>query len=285
MPLTFPHNWVKVPGNTTYSTTDFWVMQYEAKYAVSGRTGSDASTDCKYDVSYDTWDWGKAGACTSTVPTWTNINVVSSPLGSPIAGVTHTEAKAICVSLGGHLITNPEWMTIARNVAVQASNWTSGIAGTGYLFNGNSADTNMGYNGPDPDKGISRNARAILTLSNNSKIYDFSGNVWEHTMMDISDTLLNNHPTDGGAAGYRWVELTALTGYGDMSYDLTRPINTSWNASYGMGRMYTYNGTDASRVLFRGGSWVDGSSDGAFALETDWNTGSQYCYVGFRCVR
>jgi len=29
-------------------------------------------------------------------------------MGSPIAGVTHNEAKAICISLGGHLITNQE---------------------------------------------------------------------------------------------------------------------------------------------------------------------------------
>jgi len=43
-------------------------------------------------------------------------------MGSPIAGVTHAEAKAICVSLGAHLITNQEWMTIARNAEQQPSN-------------------------------------------------------------------------------------------------------------------------------------------------------------------
>jgi len=29
-------------------------------------------------------------------------------MGSPIAGVSHTEAKAICTALGAHLITNQE---------------------------------------------------------------------------------------------------------------------------------------------------------------------------------
>jgi len=29
-------------------------------------------------------------------------------MGSPIAAVTHNEAKAICTALGAHLITNQE---------------------------------------------------------------------------------------------------------------------------------------------------------------------------------
>jgi len=43
-------------------------------------------------------------------------------MGSPIAAITHSEAKAICSALGGHLITNQEWMTIGRNVDQQPSN-------------------------------------------------------------------------------------------------------------------------------------------------------------------
>jgi len=48
--------------------------------------------------------------------------VISSPLGSPIAGVTHNEAKAICIALGARLINNQEWMTIARNIEQQNAN-------------------------------------------------------------------------------------------------------------------------------------------------------------------
>ena len=114
IPLVFPHNWVKVPGNSLYNTSDFWVMQFEAKYAVDGRTGSDAPDACKNNVLYDTWQWNKACGIT-----WNNNNVVSSPLGSPIAYITHTQAKAVCESLGARLINNQEWMTIARNVEQQ----------------------------------------------------------------------------------------------------------------------------------------------------------------------
>ncbi len=288
MPLTFPHNWIRIPGNTTYQTTDFWVMQYEAKYSTDGKTGSDANTECKYDVLYDTWDYNKSsGGC--TIP-WTYKNIISSPLGSPIAGITHDEAKAACAAQGAHLITNQEWMTISRNVAIQSVNWTSNpqVVGTGYLFNGNSADTSRGYDGPNPDKGINRNQRAILTLSNGSRIYDFSGNVWEHVMKDISDTLLDSpQPNTLANDGvYKGSQFTSLTGYGNLSYDEIRPIDQTWDTGKGVGLIYHYDGAaPASRVLRRGGRWDYGSFAGAFALTLDWSTGSQNNNIGFRCAR
>ena len=67
--------------------------------------------------------------------------------------------------------------------------------GTGYLFNGNSGDTVRGYNGRDSsDRGLARNPRAILTLSNGSKIYDFAGNVAEWVMKDQSNSFLGVQP-------------------------------------------------------------------------------------------
>jgi len=282
-PLTFPHNWVKVPGNSTYGTSDFWVMKYEAKYSKNGR-GADDANNCYYTSVYDTWDWGKSG--TDCPSSWSNTNVVSSPYGSPIAGVTHNEAKAICQSLGAHLITNQEWMTIARNAEQVPQNWSGGSVGSGCLFRGNvGANDSCGYNGADPEKGINRNSKAKLILSNGSEIWDIAGNVWEHVQKDINDTLVNNLPTDGGAAGWRWIEHTAITGYGDLSYNEIRPSNSSWNSTQGMGRVYTYNGAYASRVLLRSGFWGSGTSAGAFILDLSWGAGIQSSDVGFRCAR
>ena len=285
MPSVFPHNWIKVPGNSLYGTSDFWVMQYEAKYATTGRTGSDTTLDCRTNASYDTYDWNKACGIT-----WLNQNVVSSPHGSPIAGVTHNEAKAICAALGAHLITNQEWMTIARNIEQQGSNWTSGTVGTGYLFNGNSGDATRGYRAfpdrYDADKGTNRNVRAKHILSNNNAIYDFSGNVWEHVMYDINDTLVNNLPNDGGASGWRYVEPSALTNLGDFSsWDLIRPSNSAWNASQGMGRIYTNTDVQSNRVLRRGGGFDNASDAGAFAMILNASTADAGSYVGFRCAR
>jgi len=36
-------------------------------------------------------------------------------------------------------------------------------------------------------------------------------------MKDINDTLVNNLPNDGGAGGFRYVELSNLTNLGDFS--------------------------------------------------------------------
>jgi len=271
-----------VPGSGTYNTSDFWVMKYEAKYSKTG-SGADNAGYCYYTSGYDTWDWGKSGIdCPSS---WNNTNTISSPYGSPIAGVTHNEAKAICQSLGGHLITNQEWMTIARNAEQVASNWSGGSIGSGCLFRGNVGSNTCGYNGADPEKGVGRNAKAKLILSNSEEIWDIAGNVWEHVMKDINDTLVQDTPTDGGAAGWRWIEHTAITGYGDLSYNEIRPSNSSWNATQGMGRVYTYNGSYANRVLLRGGDWVGGDYAGAVTLHLDWGAATQSSGVGFRCAR
>ncbi len=284
-PLVFPDNWIKIPGSSTYGTSDFWVMKYEAKYSRSGGAKGDDVGNCYYFSSADTWDWGKSG---SDCPvTWSNTNVLSSPYGSPIAGVTHAEAKAICASLGAHLITNQEWMTIARNVEQVTQNWSGGAVGSGCLFQGNvGKNSNCSYNGDDPEKGIGRNPKAKLKLSNGEEIWDLSGNVWEHVQKDSSDTLVNNQPSDGGIVMWRWIDHTAITDYGDLSYDEIRPSNISWGVSQGMGQVYTYNGAYANRVLRRGGSaWDYNVHAGVFALDLYWNTGSQLSNVGFRCAR
>ena len=270
LPLTFPNNWILTPDN-------FWVMKYEAKYSKAGGGSGDNASNCYYDVNYDTWDYGKAG--TDCPSSWSNTNFVSSAKGSSVAGITHNEAIAACSALGAHLIYNAEWMQIARNAEQQASNWSSGTVGTGCLFRGNVGTNDAcGYNGSDPEKGDDRNAKAKFTLSNNKEIWDIAGNVWEHVMNTSADTLIRYEPSDGGAVGWAWKEHTALTSYGDLSYNAIRPSNTSWDATYGMGRVYTYNGDTggASYVLLRGGGWDDGDLSGAFARGT---------WLGARVIR
>lgn len=260
-PIIFPHNWIKVPGSSLYGTNDFWVMQFEAKYSKTG-SGADDAGACYYTSAYDTWDWGKTG--TDCPSSWSNTNVVSSPYGSPIAGVTHNEAKAICQSLGGHLITNQEWMTIVRNAEQVEENWSGGSVGSGCLFRGNVGSNDAcGYDGANPEKGINRNPKAKLILSNNEEIWDMAGNVWEHVMKDLNDTLVNNHPTILSDNTWKWSEHTASwTSYGDLSYNEIRPSNSSWNANQGMGRIYHYDGYYSGRVLLRGGCWGDGGAPG-----------------------
>ena len=228
-------------GSILNNKTAFYVMQYEAKYDTDGDSvGNDAGTGvppngCRVGASYDTWDWGNTN---SPCPSWSASNVVSSPEGSPIAGITHTEALTACPT-GFHLITNDEWMAIARDAEQVASNWggNTGEDGTvgstvvsaspcnqlnnttckGGLKRGNNGtNDSAGYNGADPEKGSGRNAKAKLTLSNNQTIWDIAGNVWEHvknTGVTGNDTLIslqdNSEATADGSTpitdtGFNW---------------------------------------------------------------------------------
>jgi hypothetical protein len=100
-------------------------------------------------------------------------------------------------------------------------------------------------------------------------------------MMDINDTLLNNHPNVSSRANWFWDELTAAwTSYGDLSYDLLRPENQTWDATKGMGRIYHYDGTYASRVVLCGGNWFYGASTGAFAMYTIFSRGMRAIMLG-----
>lgn len=253
----FPSGWIRVPGNSTYDTSDFWVMKYEAK--------------------------NEGGVATSQIS------------GSPWVSISHTSAKTACTAIGAHLITNEEYMTIARNAEQVSSNWMGGSVGSGALYSGHNdnspANALSGGSDIDPYSGTGNttpsNQRRTLALSNGSVIWDLAGNVWEHVQKDSSDTLIRYTPSNGGSVGWVWIEHTAITSYGDLSYDELRPSNSSWNATQGMGRLYTYNGDYGSqtRVLLRGGSWSNSSNAGAFAASLRWDTGTAYYNVGFRCAR
>ncbi|MFA5247405.1 MAG: hypothetical protein WC408_05950, partial [Candidatus Micrarchaeia archaeon] len=111
-------NWTLVPGNASLGTNDFCVMTYEARN-IGGFPVSTAN---------------------GTTP-WVSIN--------------QTYAADRCGALGPgyHLISDPEWMTIAHNVVQQPANWNSSVVGVGSLKMGNVGGTNtsVSYNGADPD--------------------------------------------------------------------------------------------------------------------------------------
>ncbi|MCB9801091.1 MAG: fibronectin type III domain-containing protein [Pseudomonadales bacterium] len=273
--------WVEVPGDATYSTNNFLVMQYEAKYDCTGDDDGDDATTCSAPA-----DSG-AGMDYRDL-TFDSANVVSTANGAPIVHITQPQAIAACTG-NTHLITNAEWMTIARNAEAQTTNWADGTVGSlvssgGGMYRGNVGEsTSVGYNGSDPEYGSSRDTKARLTLSNGSQLWDLSGNVWEFN----SDTIAEaDQPDVSGQSGYAWREFTDLTSYGSLSYDLVRPAGTTYNANHGVGRIY-HNSESVStseRVFLRGGDWSNTSNAGAFALSLYNNTGSQNYNIGFRCA-
>jgi len=217
----------------------------------------------------------------------------SQALVTPWATITQTAAITACTSAGGHLITNNEWMTIARNVEQVDANWSGGTVDSGGLFRGNvGLDDALGYNGSDPEYGTGRNAKASFTLSNGQVIWDLAGNVWEWTNNTISCAAAacttDEMPYDA-VPGSEWIEFNTISTYGQLSYDEIRPSVSSWISTDGMGKLYTDADAAAPsgnvHAFLRGGRWGTASDAGAFALYLDYAPATSDAGIGFRCVR
>jgi hypothetical protein len=281
--------YVLVPAYTNpyngVHTPDFYVMKYEAKYDKDGDGEGDDAGNCYFDINYDTWDWGKTGgSCPSN---WCGSSVVSTANGSPIAGITLNEAITACPS-GTHLITNDEWVAIARNAELILDNWMNGNASytSGCLFMGNvGSEYNLcSYNSGDTEKGTGRDARAKLVLSNSSEIWDISGNIWEWTNTPCN-SYGSYYPGPGGGDFYEWNRYPP-----DPSPDLTDARSFAGpdsshcctDTNHGMGGYYGCS--DPAAQIIRGGGFQDEGGSGLFALNSKADHEELYD-VGFRCVR
>lgn len=228
-----------------------------------------------------------------------NVSGVATSIasGTPYVNITQTQAAAACSALGSgsHLITNAEWMTLARDIEATASNWSSGTVGTGNLARGwtaNTADGDTWTNtavAPTTDASCLYNAgantcgatgtflyRRTHTLSNGQIIWDMSGNVYEWTH-DICTT--------GTGIGYwqgaGWIEWTDSS-LSDYEKIIAGPAG-NYNATNGAGRYY---GCSANGNAFlRSGRWDYGSYAGVFGLNLYSAPSRSDTYVGFRCVR
>lgn len=184
-PYIYPTYWVPVPGNEAYGTSDFYVMKYDAKCV---QTSSNTPLTSP-DTGSHTYS-NSAQPCTGS-----SYYVASTPDGYPIANIDHNTALSYCASLGTHLLTNDEYMTIVRNAEQVNSNWSGGSPGSGYMYSGHNddippyaltADPNdaNGYFGTNDTSG---NQRRTLTLSNGSVVWDFAGNVWQHVQRSVNN--------------------------------------------------------------------------------------------------
>lgn len=163
-------NWVLVPGNAQLGVTSFCVMKFHAKNDGSG-------------------------------------NATTGPMGSPWNNIEQVTAKTKCTDLGAgyDLISNAEWMTIARNIEAQGANWTGGSRGAGKMISGYTNASNEDAaplevldesypwdgTGVDPryEAGITHSLLELNTienvyrqkrtfqLSNGQVIWDMSGNI------------------------------------------------------------------------------------------------------------
>src|SRR4030042_342426 len=134
---------------------------------------------------------------------------VSQEALTPWTNLYFNNAKTACESLGSgyHLLTNAEWMTIAKNIESTPASWTGGAVGNGMIKRGNVGTDDAGsYNGADPEYGTGRNTKAELKLSTGASIWDFSGN---------ADEWVNGMCSPGVGANF-WTN--ADNGYKEWTY-------------------------------------------------------------------
>jgi hypothetical protein len=221
----------------------------------------------------------------------------STASGTPWVSINQTQAAAACSALGNgaHLITNAEWMVLARDIESVGSNWSTGTVGSGTLARGWTANTSYGdtwtntavasstgpsclYNTAADTCGSSGTFlyRRTHTLTNGQIVWDLSGNVYEWTH-DICYTGTGQGYWQG-AGWIEWNDAT-LTDYEKM----TAGPAGAYTATNGVGRYY---GCSANGNGFlRSGFWNVGSYAGLFHLDLSFAPSNSYTNVGFRCAR
>lgn len=254
---TCPAGFITVPGNSSFGTTDFCVMKYEAK-----------------NVS--------------------NV-AVSQPTGTIWASMSQSQAipRAQTACAGCHLVTEAEWMTLAANVISVPSNWMSGTVGTGSLYTGHSDGTpanSLPASTDDADGyyqtgNTGDNQRRTFTLTNGQVIWDLAGNVGEHTTGTITN---GNHAGIASQTSAGWLNWNdgSLAFRGIPANSRPGAISTaaaSWNDAQGIGKLYTYYSNTITASYLRGGAYNQNVSVGVLTLQlntaTTNNTDSRF---GFR---
>jgi len=274
--LTCPTGFIPVPGSATYSTTNFCVMKYEAKI-LGNNNGNQA-----YNSSF-------VPDSRVTGTPWVNINQTDA--------IAESQTYPSCT--GCHLLTDAEWMTIAQNVLSVASNWSSGIVGSGFIYSGHTdgtpnntldADSNdsNGYYGTGNVS--NSNQKRTLTLSNGEVIWDLAGNIQE---------LINGNFGGGGVTypgligevSYSWKEWNN----GSLIFNglpaLSRPSSTGitgasgWSSANGIGQIYTNISESVNHIIRHGGNYLDGATAGVLATPLNATNTTTASYTGFRIAR
>ena len=283
-----PISFVSVPGDATLGTADFCVMQFEAK------AWNDQDSDGIVDAGEVEADGCSAapGACLDGNSAARK--PVSMADNLPWIRLSQIQARDACADLNGgvgskyYLLTNPEWMTIARNIENQKANWSGGTVGLGAIFQGNIYNnSDSGYDGNNPEAGTGRNFKARHVLSNGEHIWDLSGNVAEWVDWKVAPTQKAYSSADG-APLLLFRELNLLDRLISLTDEMFpnswQPSQASYGSGQGIGQYYAGDSASGG-AAFRGGSYNDNLwRAGIFYLNLDLADTETSAALGFRCA-
>ncbi len=221
--------------------------------------------------------------------------------GTPWVNISQTQAISECQSLGSgyRLMTNSEWTEIARNIELLNLNWSSDIAGTGYLPRGYSASTvnspgidSYSNSSPAPFTGEeyiyntgantvgnspqNHAYKRILFLPNLQALWDFAGNVQEWT-----SSTCNQGSGEGNWYASAWLEWDNVN-LSDYEKPVFGPLG-NYTSINGIGNYYGCNAS--GNGVARGGYYYNGINSGIYSFNLNRSPSTQVVYIGFRCVK
>ena len=256
-----PVGFINVPGSKIYGTENFCVMKYEAKAKPS--------------------------------------NYGTGSSGLPIRGISQQgsveASKKVCE--GCQLITEAQWLTIARDVLSVPANWSGNAVGSGYIA--------MGHSDGEPDSALAADIddsnglsgtnstdnqqKRTLTLSNGEVIWDFAGNLYEWTQ-----GIATGGQPGGKLSGYKLVEWPDATVKGTLEPS-PFPATTglagadTWTSENGIGMLYSNPKETQSKAIARGGSWNDNKGgrkiSGVLTMLMPLAPDQQVANAGFRVTK
>ncbi|MDD2908994.1 MAG: prepilin-type N-terminal cleavage/methylation domain-containing protein [Candidatus Gracilibacteria bacterium] len=305
-----PAGWIGVPGSSDFKTSSFCVMKYEAKANGWNPGYYDGTSNISGTHCYNSLTCGDGDGVIEQTDFPSDRSIKSSSDGIPITYTSQDGAIQACKNIGAHLITNNEWMTIARNLEQNPSNWSTGLVGSGYIYNGHannnpasaliaSTDTDGLYGMTGGFSGTSAsNNRRTLYLTNGNIIWDFAGNVREH--VNKANTLDGSNYNSGQTAfsnattilcpwsltSYNCFEFKTAIDSTNLTKTMIMPLNQSFDSINGIGMGLLYTGI-SSNVFVRGGGRGELAGTGIYGLVLNFIITDPVTVhrVGFRCAK
>ncbi len=281
-----PADYLPVLGSTQLGTSDFCVMQTEA------RAWRDTNMNGSFETTELDDDGCETPACDVewTSPGYLPVNPLPV-LADPWRNVSQVVAQTACRGLGAgyDLISNREWMTIARGAELIGRNWSGGASGSGRLVEGHTdgssvfepiSDPSDPYTGTGNDASqlpdVGWEQRRTLEYAPGLVIWDLPGHVQEWVDWTTGGPL-DGVPSPCTMTG----ELPGYTCAGLVADDFQSTTGT-YGTAQGAGLVVGGSGN----AVRRGGQYSDRplGNAGIYGFNTNRNRIDVFPATGFRCV-